>query len=139
MTTFRQVVPNSVWNPNNARFEFYLVWLSVEGGVRNWLFSHTDGDEEQRYDNFVIEGIDNIRSVPSMERRSVTAITRSMDQETFDYVRSIMASNRVYCVDSTGVKTPIALKEGAVDQANKLKEFNLRIKFSFQEENVLNV
>lgn len=139
MTTFRQVVPNSVWNPNNARYEFYLVWLSTGGGVRNWLFSHTDGNESERFDNFTIEGRDDIRSVPSMERRTVTAITKSMNQENFDYVKSIMASNRVYVVDSTGAKQPIALNGAKVGQPNQLKEFSLRIKFSYQEENILNV
>jgi len=139
MTIFRQVIPNSVQNPDNERFEFYLVWLSTGGGVRNWLFSHTDGSEAEDFKSFMIEGLDNIRSVPSMERRSVTAVTISMNQESFDYVKSIMSSNRVYVVDKTGVKTPIALRAGSVSQPNQLKEFKLKIRFSFQEADILNV
>lgn len=139
MTTFRQVIPNSEQNPDNERFEYYLVWLSTGGGVRNWLFSHTEGSEVDDFKSFTIEGLDNIRSVPSMERLSVTATTMSMNQESFDYVKSVMSSNRVYVVDKTGAKTPIALRSGSLPQKNQLKEFKLKIRFSFQEANILNV
>jgi len=139
MTTFRQVIPNSTQNPDNERFEFYLVWLSTGGGVRNWLFSHTDGGESDKFDAFTIEGLDNIRGVPSMERKMVNAVTKSMNKESFDYVKSIMSSNRVYRVDKTGAKIPIALRPGSVPQPNQLKEFQLKIRFSFQEADILNV
>ena len=139
MTTFRQVIPNSKWNPTNERFEYYLVWLSIGGGVRSWLFSHTDGRQAEDYENFSIEGIDDIRSVPSMQRKKVIAETFSMNQEEMIYVSSIMASNRVYQVDKTGIKTPIALKGSVVAMPNKVKEFKLKIEFSFKENNILNV
>lgn len=139
MTTFRQVVPNSIWNPSNARFEYNLFWLSPSSGIRSWFFSHTDGSESDSFKNFTIESIDNIRSVPSLERKEVTAITKTMDAETFNFVKSIMASNRVYSVDQNGNKTPVAMRAGNVVQDNTLKNFQLKIRFSFQENDILNV
>lgn len=135
MTDFRQVVPSA----NNEAYQYFLVWLSVDGGVRSWLFSHTGGVESEKYNSFSIESLDNIRSVPMMERKEVSAITGSLDGEQFDYVKSIMASNRVYQVTKAGEKIPVALKVGAVVRPNQNKEYKIKIKFIFQEANILNV
>jgi hypothetical protein len=139
MTSFRQIVPNSTLNPSNERFEHYLVWLSPSGGVRNWLFSHTDGEEDEKYDNTVIESLEDIRSVPTEQRKTVNCITKTLDPFNFEYVKSVMASNRVYKVLKNGSKIPIAVKSGSVIQGNTLKEFQLRIKFEYKESDILNV
>jgi len=139
MTTFRQVVPNSTVNDSNKKYEYFMVWLSVGGGVRNWLFSHTDGDSEDSFENIVIESLSDIRSVPTNQRRQVETRTTSLDSDTFDYVKSILASDRVYVLSKEGVKTPVAMRGGSVIRANKLKQFEIRIKFDFKENNILNV
>jgi hypothetical protein len=136
---FRQVIPNSSQNSSNARYEYYLVWLSVSGGVRSWLFSHTDGDDMEKLDNIHIESRDSIRSVPTMQRKTVTAITRSLDAESYNYVKSVLSSNKVYLVGKDFSKTPVAMKKSSITQDNKIKEFSLKIKFSFKENDILNV
>ena len=139
MTVFRQIVPNSIVRPSNERYEHMLVWLSVDGGVRSWFFSHTDGAEENDHDGFEIETLVDIRQVPSDDRLMVECTTRFMDSETFDYVKSIIKSNRVYKVAKDGTKTPIAVKAKTTVRPNKIKNFELSIQFMYKENDVLNV
>lgn len=139
MSVFRQVIPNSFINASNESFEHFLIWLSPNGGVRSWLFSSTEGETEEQFDNFSIETIDDIRSVPSMDRIEIQARTKSLESEQFDYVKSIFKSNRVYKVNKDFSKIPIAIKGRAVSQPNQLKEFEVRVAFSYQEEDILNL
>jgi hypothetical protein len=115
------------------------VWLSNAGGVRSWLFSHTDGSEAQDYELFTIEGLNDIRSVPMQERKEVSALTQSLESDELDYVKSIMSSNRVYQVLKNGTRIPLALNSGSVNRSNKNKEFEVSIRFTYKEENILNV
>lgn len=136
---FRQVVPNSSINSANLDYEFCLVWLSPLGGVRQWLFSHTKGNTSDGFNNTVIETDDNIRSIPVMEQTMIKAQTVDLDLDTFNYVKSIMSSNRVYQVSKVGVKAPIALNSGSILKDNKLKSFGVAIQFMYKENDILNV
>lgn len=139
MTVFRKIVPNSSENAINERYEHLLMWLSKDGGIRQWMFSHTIGSERDRFKSFTIEGLTDIRNVPSEERISHKCTSRWMDSTTFDYVRSVMASNRIYKVTKSGEQIPVAIKDGTINRDNQVKNFEIRIEFMLLEENVLNV
>jgi hypothetical protein len=139
MSVFRQIVPNSEVRPSNERYEHLLMWLSPKGGVRQWLFSHTKGREDHKHKGFDIETITSIRSVPSEDKERVKVASRFMDSETFDYVRSIMQSNRVYKVANDGTKTPVAIGFASVRRPNMIKNFEIEFNFTYKENNVLNV
>ncbi len=132
MTDFRQVVPST-----QTAYQYLLVWLSVDGGLRSWMFSNTDGMEAEKFDSFMVEGLDDIRSVPMMDRTQITASVKSLTLDNFNYVKSIMASNRVYQVDSDGEQIPVGIKSGAITRLNKGKEYQIKIKFVFGEKDTL--
>lgn len=139
MTIFRQIVPNSNQNAINERYEYLISWLSTAGGIRSWLFSHTEGDESEDYENIIIEGLNDIRNVPSEQRKEVEVNTVSLSSAQFDYVKSLMATNKAYVITKQGKQVPIAIKGRTAVRDNKNKEFEVRIKFQFKEENILNV
>ena len=103
------------------------------------MFSNTDGMEAEKFDSFMVEGLDDIRSVPMMDRTQITASVKSLTLDNFNYVKSIMASNRVYQVDSEGEQIPVGIKSGAITRLNKGKEYKIKIKFVYQENDILNV
>ena len=107
--------------------------------MRTWLFSHTDGEQEEEFDSYLVESISDIRAVPSEDRIMIDARTRSLDSESFNYVKSILKSNRVYVIGKDFSKTPIGLRPGSIARTNKLKEFEVRVRFYFKEEVLLNV
>jgi hypothetical protein len=139
MTDFRQVISSPSQGSVKAKHRYYLCWLSPNGGVRSWLFSHTDGDQEDEYKSFMVESTDDLRAIPSEERKSVDAITVSLEDESFDYVKSILASNRVYQVFQNGTQTPIAIAKGKISRSNQSKEHIVRIQFMYEEADLLNV
>ncbi len=139
MTVFRQIVPNSTVRPSNERYEHLIMWLSIDGGIRQWLFSHTDGREDNKHKGFAIESRSSIRSVPYEDRVEVDCVTRSMDLGTFDYVASIIKTNRAYKVLKDGTKIPIAIDPTTVRKRNMIKNFELSMPFYYIENDVLNV
>ncbi len=139
MTVFRQIVPNSTVRASNERYEHLLMWLSPDTGVRQWLFSHTEGSERNDHKAFAIESISDIRTVPYEDRLEVICNTRFMDSETFDYVKSIYKSNRVYKVLKDGSKIPVAINPMKTRRDNMIKNFEMSLTFYYKENNVLNV
>lgn len=137
--TFRQVIPNSTINPVNEGYEHYLVWLSEGGGVRNWLFSHTDGEEMNEYKGLSIESLTDIRSIPTEKRDEVKIITRGLDADEYDYVRSILGSNRIYKVTKSNEKIPVAVKYRSQKRPNQNKDYSLSLTLHFKESDTLNV
>ena len=139
MTVFRKIVPNSTVRPSNERYEHFLIWLSPNAGVRQWLFSHTDGSERNDHKAFAIESRSDIRAVPYEDRLEIRCNTRFMDSETFDYVKSIYKSNRAYKVLKNGLKIPIAIKPQKTRRDNQIKNFEMSLDFYYKESDVLNV
>lgn len=136
---FRQVIPNSNVNSVNEQYEYYLVWWSPTAGIRSWLFSHTDGVKRDDFRGTVVETIDDIRSVPVMEQQRISIVTTGLDSETYDYVKSIFSSNRIYQVSKDLVKRGVSIDRANTRRPNKLKEFTVSLDFYYKEENVLNV
>ena len=139
MTQFRQIIPNSTVNAINERYEHLLMWLSKDGGLRQWFFSHTEGEEVEDVDSFTLESLTDIRNIPIEDRIIVDCATRFMDSNTFDYVRSIFASNRVYKVLTDGTRIPISIKPRKTKRPNQIKNFELALQFELKEEDRLNV
>jgi len=139
MSIFRQVIPNSYRVPTNERYEYYLIWLATNGGVRSWLFSHTKGSKEDETSGYILEGLEDIRSIPNQDRTLVSVITESLSSDERDYVASIMKSNRIYQCSKAGVFTPIAIKFGSIPRDNQLKEFSVKLSFAYKEKSILNV
>lgn len=139
MTTFRKIVPDSTIRPLNERYEHFLVWLSKNGGVRQWFFSHSEGREEENYKGFVVESLTEIRNVPNEDRVIHRCMTRFMDSGTFDYVSSIFASNKVYKVTKSGEQIPIAVMPTKTRRPNQIKNFEIDLQFELKEEDILNV
>ena len=139
MTAFRKIVPNSVDNQINERYEHLLTWLSVDQGIRQWFFSHNKGREVEDFDSFSIEGFSDIRNVPSEDRISHKCTARFMDSKTLDYVRSIFASNRIYKITKLGERIPVYVKTGKVTRDNQIKNFEIELEFDLKEKTLLNV
>lgn len=139
MTTFRKIVPDSEVRPVNERYEHFLIWLSKDGGVRQWFFSHSEGSEIEEVKGFSLESLSDIRNVPSEDRLRFRCTTQFMDSNTFDYVRSIFASNRVYKVTKAGVQIPVAIRQDRTQRPNMVKNFSISMEFEYKEEDILNV
>lgn len=133
MSTYRQIIPS------DKDYNIYLTWLSQTGGIRNWFFSHTDGEKLENVSNFEVETLTDIRSIPDMKRTTYVIVTRFLNSDDYDYVASILKSNRIYQVLTDGSQIPVSIKAQKIKRSNKDKSFELGFQVSLQEENILNV
>lgn len=137
MSVFRKVTPTSLNNASRVSGEFMLCWIS-DASLRQWFFSSTDGDTEDTFKNSIIETETDIRSIPTEERKEITCVTMSLDSITYDYVSSLLGSNRVYQLNKDGSKTPVAVKQGKKTKSNIEKEFIFKVVFLYKESYILN-
>lgn len=136
---FRQVIAPSTANDNYQRGEHCLVWLSTDGGIRQWLFSSSDNDEQERTRGFTIETNSSIRSIPFEKIKKFDLIAMSLDSERFDYVASILESNRIYSVSKDNELTALGIEGGRKNRSNDLKEFVIEFTVFEKEADVLNL
>jgi len=139
MAVLRRIQPSSILSPEKEAYEYLLVWLSPFGGVRQWLFSHTDGGQEDSFGMVQVESLSDIRSVPNEEENEVEVLANTLTREDFDYITSIFKSNRVYLVSKAGVQTPVALLGGKKSKPNTLKNYSVKITFRYKEPDLLDV
>ena len=137
MTVFRSVIAPSQENSNYERYEHFLVWLSPDGGVRQWLFANTNNQEQENTRNLTIETNSSIRSLPYEKIKSFEISAISLDSERFDYVASILDSNQIYKVSKDNELTPLGIEQGRKVRDNDLKEFTIEMSVFEMESNVL--
>lgn len=135
----RRVTPSSLELSNKEAYEYLICWYSPFGGIRQWMFSHTNGGREDAYNLNRIEGLTNIRSIPNMEENEVECNAVSLSREDLEYLRSIMQSPRHFIVKKDGSTIPIAVLNGSVKQPNQLKDLEFRLRFVYKEPDLLDV
>lgn len=133
MSYYRQITPS------DKEYNLYLAWLSPNGGIRQWLFSHTAGNTTSNVSNFEIESLTDIRSIPETSRTTYSVATRFLTADDYEYVASILKSNRVYQVLTSGTQIPVSIKGQKLRKPNQDKSFELEFEVSLMEENILNV
>lgn len=133
MSLYRQITPS------NQPYDHYLVWLAPNGGIRQHFFSHTRGSENKSIKNYKVETIRDVRSIPEEIRVTFKLYARFLDFDTYDYVASILDSNRILKIFQDGTEIPVFIKGKIISKPNKNKSFSLSFDISLQEENILNV
>lgn len=133
MSFYRQITPS------NEPYDNYLVWLAPNGAVRNYFFSHTNGSVIESVKNYNIETLSDVRSIPEEGRFSFKIYSRFIDLETYQYVSSILFSNRIIKVLLDGTEIPVFIKAKSMKRGNKSKSFSINFEISPKEENILNV
>lgn len=133
MSTYRQITPS------DKGYDLYLAWLSPNGGIRQWFFSHTAGNTSEAVGNFTIESQTDIRSIPESSRPSYNVVTRFLTEDEYSYVASLLKSNRVYQVLPDGSQIPVAIKGKTLTKPNRDKAFELDFEVTLSEEAILNL
>lgn len=139
MITLRQISPSSLTTPYRERFEYLLVWISPNGGYRQWLFSHTDGKREEKFRSIIIDNNNDFRSVPNQQDITIDLMATSLNLDNINYVASIFESPRVVLVDKLGVETKVAIERGRKRLDNITKGFSVEFELMLQEPYLLNV
>lgn len=139
MPIYRKIKPSSIRNSYKEDYEHLLIWLSPSGGIRQYLFSSTEGIREENLQSSVIDTIADFRSIPNKENITIEMFSTSLNREEFDYVSSVLKSNRILLVDKDSTTTPIAIKSAKKRTARLIKDFEIKFKIMLQEPDLMNV
>lgn len=139
MPVFRQILPSSERDQRLEKYEYYLVWTSPFGGVRQWLFTNTDVTLNDNYKSEILETFNSIRSVPMEETNTVKLMATSLTELEFEYIKTIMQSNLVFRVAKDQSRTSVAVVSGRVRRKLMQKEYTIEVTIQFREPELLNV
>ena len=135
----RKITPSSLNSTYKGAYEYFLVWLAPNGGIRQWLFSSTDGGRKENYKSIVIDSKNSFRSVPNKKDTTILLNAKSLSKVDFDYVCSVFDSNIIHWVKPDSTHTQVAIKKGKKDLLNVVKDFSVEIEMMLQEPDLLNV
>lgn len=139
MLSFRKIRLSGVEAPHKKDYEYHLMWISPDGGLRDWVFNSTDGDKEDKFKSIIIDTNSDFRSVPNSQEIIVELSTGSMTRNNFDYVASIFESPRIYLIGEFDEKITVAIKSASKETRRIQKDFSLSFNIMFKEPDLINV
>jgi len=139
MAFFRRIEPSSIYSSFKEEYEYLLNWISPNGGVRQWLFSSTDGRRQDKFKSIVIDTDSDYRSVPNTQDITIDVSSQSLSRDRFEYVSTLLKSNRIYLVSKSGVLTPVSIMSSNKNTVRNIKDYSISFKIKLQEPDILNV
>lgn len=139
MSVFRKIKPSSINSPYKKDYEFLLMWLSPNGGVRQWFFSHTEGDRRDKYKNSTIDTDFDFRNVPVSQSIEIELNALSLSRSRYDYVTSLFETNRAILVNKDSTTIPIAIDNTTKKTERLQKDYAVSFKIMLQEPDLMNV
>jgi hypothetical protein len=94
--------PDSSTNPDAESYEYYLVWLGVDGGIYSWLFE--DFEQVSKVNGQIInQKSDNITKLFTNAEKSIKLVAEDLTENEFDTISKITRALKVrrYFKDST--------------------------------------
>ena len=87
----------------------------------------------------VIDTIADFRSIPNQEDITIEMFSTSLNREEFDYVSSVLKSNRILLVGKDSTTIPVAIKSAKKRTQRLIKDFEIKFKIMLQEPDLMNV
>lgn len=89
--TCKYITPDSFTNPDAELYEYYLVWLGVDGGVYSWLFEDFTLKKDISGDVINTKS-ENISKLYKNANKSVMLIAEDLSENEFDVISDITRS-----------------------------------------------
>lgn len=122
--TCEYIRPDSVDNPDAKAYEYYLVWLGVDGGVYNHLFE--DFTLKKDIDSDVVNTkSSNITKLYKNANRSVEIIAEDLTENEFDTISNITRALVVKRFFKDGTSVNLAIETDKVDKPKSQFRFDL--------------
>lgn len=132
----RYIRPESLTNPDAEAWEYFLVWIGVDGGVYCWLF-----EDFERKKNVTGEIIntksDYINKLYQNANNSVTLFAEDLTENEFDVISKITLAKiiRRYYKDKTYDNLTIITSE--IIKPKSQFRYNLTFEVQEKESNIL--
>lgn len=84
----KYITPDSFTNPDAESYEYYLVWLGVDGGVYSWLFEDFTLKKDISGDVINTKS-ENISKLYKNANKSILLIAEDLSENEFDTISDI--------------------------------------------------
>lgn len=134
--TCKYIRPDSVDNASAEAYEYFLVWISPDGGVYCWLFE----DFELRKDidsDLINTKSDNISKLYRNANREINLIAEDLTENEFDTLSDITRALVVRRYYKDGTYDPLAILTDRIRKSKSQFRYNLEIQVAEKEDNLM--
>lgn len=119
--------PDSASDPNAESYEYFLVWLGVDGGVYCWLFE--DSELKKRIRGGVVNSkSENITKLYQSATRSVQLVAEDLNENEFDAISNITRVLVVRRYYKDGSYENLAILTDSIEKPKSQFRYNLELK-----------
>jgi hypothetical protein len=134
--TCEYVRPDSLYNSDAEDYEYFLVWLGVDGGVYCWLFE--DHILRKDTDGQVVNNkSENITNLFQGSERNIELIAEDLSEKEFDVISDITRALVVRRYFKDGSYKSLAIKTRKIDKPKSQFRYNLPIEVEEVEDKVM--
>ena len=128
--------PDSVDNPDAESYEYYLVWLGVDGGVYSWLFE--DFSQKKEINGEVVNTkSDNITKIYKNANKSIELIAEDLSEIEFDAICDITRALVVRRYFKDGTFDNLAILTDKVEKPKSQFRYDLPLEVAEVEDKIM--
>ncbi len=128
--------PDSVDNSDAEAYEYYLVWLGVDGGVYNWLFE--DFTKEKNINGEVVNTkSENITKLYRNANQSIEIVAEDLTENEFDTICDITRALVVRRYFKDGTFSNLAILTDSIEKPKSQFRYDLELEVAEVEEKIM--
>jgi hypothetical protein len=133
---YEYIKPESVSNPDAELYEYYLVWLGVDGGVYAWLFE--DFETKQAINGQVVNTkSENITKLYRNVRNSILLVAEDLTENEFDTISDIVRALVIRRYFKDGTYQSLSIKTEEIVKPKSQFRYNLALEIEAIESKIM--
>lgn len=122
----KYIIPDSFTNPDAENYEYYLVWLGVDGGVYSWLFE--DFTLKKNISGEIINTkTQNISKLYKNASRTIELVAEDLTENEFDVIANITRALVLRRYYKNGNYSNLAILTNSIEKPKSQFRYNLKL------------
>lgn len=134
--TVKYIRPESVTNIDAEAYEYYLVWLGVDGGVYSWLFEDFNL-KKSIGGNIINTKSSNISKLYQNAERSIELVAEDLTENEFDTLSDIIRALVVRRYFKDLSYQNLAIETDSIEKPKSQFRYNLEIEVAEIEDKIM--
>jgi hypothetical protein len=132
----KYIIPDSFTNTDAEAYEYYLVWLGVDGGVYSWLFE--DYTLKKSISGEIVNSkSENITKLYKGVERTIRLVAEDLTENEFDTISNITRALVVRRYYKDGTYKSLAIASNEVEKPKSQFRFNFEFEVMEIEDKIM--
>ncbi len=132
----KYIIPDSFTNPNAEAYEYYLVWIGVDGGVYSWLFEDYTLNKDISGE-IVNKKSENITNLFKESNRTIKLVAEDLTENEFDVISDITRAIVIRRYFKDGSYKSLAIYTNTVEKPKSQFRYNFEIEVMEVEDKLM--